>query len=252
MLQLTKRIVAMIAVSVLTASSVNGYDLNPIVMQLAPSGPGATQTVLITNTHDVPIAIEVRAFKRQQLSDGTEARAPEEDLIISPPQMVIAPKASQSFKVQWVGDPAPEKELAYRIVSSQLPIKFKNQSDGAVSVRVDMSYRYEAALYIVPPRSTPLATLVSVAQIVGDDGENWLETKILSDGTRRAILDNPSLTLTPVNGAQSVTLEGDTLAGLANQNILVGNERVFRLPWPEGLEVGPVKGELRTAYTVFN
>ncbi|NJM49857.1 MAG: hypothetical protein HC843_02360 [Sphingomonadales bacterium] len=166
--------------------------------------------------------------------------------------MVIAPKASQSFKVQWVGDPAPEKELSYRIVTTQLPIKFKDQKQGEVSVKVDMSYRYEAALYIVPPKSAPSAKLVGLAPVTDDKGAKWLEARILSDGTRRAILDKPVLTVTPQNGGGSISLEGEALAALANQNILVGNERIIRLPWPDGLPFGAVTGDLQTGYTVFN
>ncbi len=253
MFDFVKRLTALMALSLLMLSPANAYDLKPIVIQLSPSGSGTTQTVLITNTHKVPIAIEVRAYSRKQNPDGSETRAPEdEDLIISPPQMVIAPKASQNFKVQWVGDPAPEKELAFRLVTTQLPIKFKDQKEGDVSVKVDMSYRYEAALYIVPPKSKPSAKLVSVAPVKGGDGKTWLEAKILSQGTRRAIIEKPSLKLTAENGGDTVTLEGEALAALANQNILVGNERIIRLPWPEGLAVGPVRGELRTEYTVFN
>ncbi|MEO9599547.1 fimbria/pilus periplasmic chaperone [Parasphingorhabdus sp.] len=229
------------------------YDMKPIVIQLAPTGAGATQSVVLTNTHDVPIAIEVRAYTRAQNPDGTENRAPEDDdLIITPPQMVIAPKASQSFKVRWIGEPAPDKEIAFRLVSSQLPIKFRDEKKDDVSVNVSMNYRYEAALYVVPPQSKPSARLTAIAPVKDENGETWLELKVLSDGTRRAILDNPILVVSPKNGGTPVTLEGEQMANLTNLNILVGNERVVRLPWPDGLAPGPVDGELRTAYTVFN
>ena len=231
----------------------NSYDLKPIIIQLAPTGAGSIQSVLITNTHNEPIAVEVRAYTRLQNPDGTETRTPEdENLIITPPQMVIAPKASQSFKVRWVGDPAPDKEIAFRLVSTQLPIKFKNEKKGNIDVNVSMNYRYEAALYIVPPSSKPSARLTGLAPVKDKDGKTWLEAKILSDGTRRAILSNPVLVVRPANGSTPVTLEGEQMAAIADLNILVGNERVVRLPWPEGMAPGPVEGEFRTEYTVFN
>jgi fimbrial chaperone protein len=229
------------------------YDMKPIVIQLSPTGAAATQSVVLTNTHDVPIAIEVRAYTRAQNPDGTENRTPEEDdLIITPPQMVIAPKASQSFKVRWIGDPAPDKELAFRLVSNQLPIKFRDDKRGDISVNVSMNYRYEAALYVVPPQSRPSARLTGIAPVKDENGKTWLEVKVLSDGTRRAILDKPILVVSSKNGGTPVTMEGEQMASLANLNILVGSERVVRLPWPDGIAPGPVKGELRTEYTVFN
>jgi fimbrial chaperone protein len=247
------RISLFAALFVFLASPLSGYDLKPIVIQLSPTGTGASQNVLITNTHNVPIAIEVRAYKRSQRPDGTEERvAEDEDLIISPPQMVIAPKASQSFQVRWVGDQKPEKELAFRLVTKQLPIKFKDQKKGEVSVKVDMSYSYEAALYVVPPQSTPSARLAAAKHVADDQGKSWLELKFASEGSRRAILKNPVLDLSTLNGGAKITLQGDAVKAIANLNLLVGSERVVRLPWPEGLPKGEVAGTLRTEYTVFN
>jgi fimbrial chaperone protein len=235
------------------SSPAHSYDLKPIVIQLAPSGAGAAQSVVITNTHTQPIAIEVRTFKREQNPDGTDSlTAEDDDLLVTPPQMVIAPKSSQSFKVRWVGDPLPEQELAYRLVTTQLPIKFKQEETSDVSINVNMTYRYEAALYIVPPQSKPSARLISVAPITDDAGKTWLEARIVSEGTRRAILDQASLIITSENGGPPVTMIGESTASLANLNILVGNERIVRLPWPDAIPIGPVKGELRTDYVVFD
>ncbi len=254
MSRLFKRTALFLSLCVLVVfAPAHSYDLKPIIIQLAPNGAGATQSLVLTNTHKVPIAIEVRAFARKQNPDGSETRVPEDDdLIITPPQMVVAPGSSQSFKVRWVGDPAPEKELAYRLVTTQLPIKFKNEKKGDVNVNVTMNYKYEAALYIVPPKSVPSARLTGLTPVTDESGKTWLEARILSEGTRRAILDNPTLTITPASGGQPVTLEGEAMAPVANLNILVGNERIVRLPWPEGLPAGPVSGELNTEYTVFN
>lgn len=240
------------ALAIMLPTKSHAYDMTPIVIQLSPTGAGSVQSVILTNTHDVPIAIEVRAFTRTQNPDGTEERAEEdEDLILTPPQMVIAPKASQNFKVRWVGDPSPDAELSYRLVTTQLPIDFRKERAGEVSVNVSMNYRYEAALYIVPPASEPSVKLTGVQPVVDAEGNTLLEVRILSDGTRRAILARPVLTLKS-QGGDEVVLEGEDVGAIANQNILVGNERVIRLPWPEGFPVGQVTGNLETEYTVFD
>ncbi|WP_339689287.1 fimbria/pilus periplasmic chaperone [uncultured Parasphingorhabdus sp.] len=247
------RVLLLSLVALFFPSPAHSYDLKPIVIQLAPSGAGAAQSVVITNTHTQPIAIEVRTFKRAQNPDGTDSlTAEDDDLLVTPPQMVIGPKSSQSFKVRWVGDARPEQELAYRLVTTQLPIKFKQEETSDVSMNVNMTYRYEAALYIVPPQSTPSARLVSVAPFTDNEGKNWLEAKIVSEGTRRAILDKASLVITPKNGGAPVTMTGERTALLVNLNILVGNERIVRLPWPDEIPLGPVTGELRTDYVVFD
>ncbi|MXP42126.1 fimbria/pilus periplasmic chaperone [Altererythrobacter soli] len=233
-----------------TPTAAPGYDLRPIVIQLAPSGAGASDTVVITNSHAVPIAIEVRAYQRSQNPDGTDRRIPEDnDIIITPPQMVIAPGASQSIRLRWIGESNPERELAFRIVTEQLPIALGPKRAGEAVANLSLAYRYEAALYVVPPASKPAAR-ISRAAPVEADGKRWLELDIASEGTRRAILDQPSVAVTPQSG-QPAVLEGAAVAPLAALNILSGAYRTVRLPWPEGVAFGPVEAELHTGYMVF-
>lgn len=231
--------------------AVSAYDLQPIVIQLAPSGPGSSGTVVITNSHDEPIAIEARAYRRFQKADGTDDLTPEdENIIITPPQMVIAPGASQAVRLRWVGDSAPERELAFRLVTEQLPISLRPRQAGEAVADLSLAYRYEAALYVVPPGATPAARVTRAAPVEAEDGTRWIELEIASEGTRRAILSQPTLAIAPQSG-EPVLLEGDAVEPLVGLNILSGGRRAVRLPWPAGVPFGPLQAELRTEYMVF-
>lgn len=226
----------------------SAYDLQPIVIQMTPAGAGSSQTMTITNTHQVPIAIEVKAYKREQRPDGTdELTLDEEDLIIFPPQMVIAAGQSQTFKVQWVGDGAPERELAYRIVTTQLPIKFDTPEVDGRSADLAVNYRYEAALYIMPPGVEPLAELLSARTVMAADGTKQIELEIASIGSMRAIIEQPSLQVTTASG-QALTLDGDAILPLVGLNILPGNTRVIRIAAPDGIGDGPITATLDHSY----
>lgn len=233
------------------AAPANAYDLKPIVIQLASSGPGAAQTAVITNTHTVPIAIEVTAFKRKQNPDGTDTLTrDDENVIISPPQMVIPPKSSQSFRIQWVGDANPSTELAYRVVTEQLPIQFKKETRNNLTADLTMRYRYEAALYILPKDRKSQATLTSVSTVKGADGTDQLELRIRSEGNSRAILDKPVVELS-VDG-RSFRLEGAAVKQLSGLNILPGSERVVRIAMPADMKGRTVTGKLLTQYLILN
>ena len=233
-------------------SLLGAYDLKPIVVQLTPSGAGAAQQMTITNSHKVPIAIEVKAFRREQLPDGSDKLTAEnDDIIISPPQMVIQPGSSQAFKVRWIGDPKPTREQAFRIVTTQLPINFKSQQQGEVNAKLNLTYKYEAALYVVPAGSAPLATLSGAAPVKDDKGVTWLELTIKNDGNARALLDKPAVTLRPAGGGGETVISGASATPLQNFNVLAGSERKIRLPWPEGLPDGPLTATLKTEYTVL-
>lgn len=253
MIGLFVRIVASAMLSaMILASPVQAYDLSPLVIQLEPSGPGAASSVLITNSHTVPIAIEVQLFERTQKSDGSDVLTPDDgEIVVVPPQMVIAPGASQSVRVQWTGDPRPEKELAYRLVTNHLPIDFEKKKTGDRTIDVKVQYRYEAALYIAPPGAKPLAAVTAASLAQDSDGKSVLELRIANSGTRRAILREPSVVLKAQPGGATVTLSGESAKPLSNLNILAGAERIVRLPWPDGLPRGPVTASLQTGYAII-
>ena len=233
------------------AQEAKAYDLKPMVIQLRPSGNGSSATAVITNTHEVPIAIELRAYRREQQPDGTDKLTPEDkDVIVNPPQMVISPKASQSFSVQWVGDPRPDRELAYRVVSDQLPIQFKKVSRNDRTADITMKYRYEMALYVEPDGTKPLARIVSAEAVSGKDGAKQLVLKIRSDGNMRAILDRPVVDLS-ASGGSKVRLEGESAKELQGLNILPGVERVVKITAPAGVSPGPLTATLNSEYIVL-
>ncbi len=245
----TKKGLLALAVCV-AAISVRGdaYDVTPMVIQLQPTGARSSATMVVTNTHPIPVAIEIHSYRRTQKPDGTDDLVPDErDLIITPPQMVIAPKSSQTIKVQWIGEQNPEKELAYRIVTEQLPIDFKKVQRQDFSADLKVKYRYEVALYVAPKSPKSLASLVSAKPIAAPGGSRQIELTIRSDGNTRAILDKPVLRLSAAGGA-AVKLEGSAVQPLIGLNILPGSQRVVRIAAPENWGQGEITGSLSSDY----
>lgn len=245
------RAALLLGVAVAPIAATEAFDLKPIMAQLTPSGPGSSRSFVIQNTHTQPIAVELKMFKRQQDLAGTDKREPDEDdFVIAPAQMVIAPGQSQNVRLQWIGDANTTVERSFRMVAEQLPISFEQKSTGDRQAEVQVQYRYEAALYVTPPASKPHVTLVSAEPAKDGSGAPMLKLRLKSDGTRRAILDKPQLDVTAA-GAPSAALSGPGIASLNNINILAGAEREVLLPWPKNLPYGPVTANLRTEYLTF-
>lgn len=243
-----KRIKYLLACAALALVPMSGsaYDLKPMVIELRASGSGSSSGMTVTNTHDVPIAIEVTVHRREQQPDGTDKLVLEtKDVIVNPPQMVIQPGASQSIRVQWVGTPNPEKELAYRIVTEQLPIRLTQVQRNDKTAELTMKYRYEAALYIQPRNVKPSARLER-AEVVSEGGTPMLRLTLISDGTSRAILNAPKIKLSGSGG--QFTIEGEQAAPLQGLNILPGATRVVSLPAPAGLAPGQLTGSLESEF----
>jgi fimbrial chaperone protein len=247
------RAAGLIIAALITSASgrAAAFELSPIVVQLEPRGPGAARNFVVNNTQSDPIALLIEVYARSADEYGEEVRTPDYDsFVITPPQLVVEPATSQAVRLQWIGSPDIERELAFRIIVRQLPIRFVSETQGGeFQADVAVAYRYEAAVYVAPPRSKPSAELISSEAAIDDSGRPVLRLTIASKGSMRAILDQPILEITPTAG-NSIELSGERVGALQMKNILSGTQAVIDVPWPEEVEFGPVSVTLRTRYFV--
>lgn len=222
------------------------FQLTPAIMEFSPSGGGSTQSFTIKSTGDEPVAIQVDMVKREVSLDGTEINPDaNEDFIVYPPQLVIPPGETQTIRVTWVGDPQPSKELAYRIITEQMPINLSTvtsvDAQTGATVNVTVTLRYLASVYIRPQNTSAKVVLESVAHGKGKNNNDQLVINLENQGTMRQLLEGTKITLTS-NQGQTVTLSGEQLKGIEGENILAGNKRQFIIPWLQELPVGEVTG----------
>ena len=182
-------------------------------------------------------------FARAMEPNGTDRLTPADDaFIVYPEQIVLMPGQDQSVRVQYMGDASPDAELAYRLVAEQLPVDLGGGDPQGGQVR--LLVRYVASVYVMPDGVRPRAAVAS-ARPVTEDGRRQLELIVENGGTSRQILREPVLQLS--SGGRTVTLEGAALAALAGENVLAGARRRFLLPWPSGLDEGPLAAKLALA-----
>ncbi len=218
------------------------FKLTPIEMLFAPAGRGATQTFQITNAHNQPIAVEIRIAARDMKLNGEDVlRDAEDSFVVYPAQAIVLPGKSQTVRVQWLGDTAPKRELAFRMIAEQLPIDLdRSPGDGA---RLKLLVRYIASLYVAPRGVKAKVVLESAGRKTAPNGEAKLAVVLHNQGTAHSLLRGLTLNVTgqaPGGGKVSVALTAKQLGGMIGQNLLAGRRRVFRLPWPAKLSSGPV------------
>ncbi|HYE01545.1 MAG TPA: fimbria/pilus periplasmic chaperone [Alphaproteobacteria bacterium] len=235
---------ALLALTLLAglAGPAQAFRLVPIEMELAPSGREATQTFRLENDAAEPVAIEITVMAREMGETGEDRLTEAADrFVVYPEQVVLQPNQSQSVRVQWVGEQAPPRELAFRLIAEQLPVDLGRAPPTGGQVR--LLVRYVASLYVTPPGAQPQLA-VTAAPRDTPEGRR-LEVVVANRGATRQILRDPTLTVTA--GGKNTALSGEALAGLAGENVLAGATRRFLLPWPSGLAAG---GPLAAALTV--
>ncbi len=232
--------VAGLFLTVLLASGPSeAYRVVPLTLELEPSGRGSQGQFRVINDTESPVALQVTIQKRESAADGSDVLSPPEDgqFVLFPPQMVLRPGQSQAVRVQWRGDAAPKGELAFRIITEQLPINLQRERQGGA--QVTLLLRYEGTLYVSPAGATPNVAVDGAEPTTDDKGEQRLKVTVSNRGTRHAILGNLKLSVTA--GGQSVTMNPEELDGMTGANVLAGATREFSVAWPKALAVGAVQ-----------
>lgn len=213
------------------------FQLVPISQDFEPSGRGVNQVFQVENDRNEPVTVTIKMTGRAVDPDGNETMAETEDFTVFPTEIILPPKSSRGVRVKWVGDPAPKTELSYRIVAEETPLNMRRDSPGA---SVFLTVRYIGSIYVVP-KGAKADIVVASARAV--PGGSQLEVVLENKGTRHAIIDEPSLTVS--SGSTSVTLDKVVVDGKLNgENILAGAQRRFLLPMPAGLPSGALTAKL--------
>lgn len=226
----------------IVAAPSHAYRVVPLTIELEPSGRGSQGQFRVINDTERPVALQVTIQKRESAIDGADVLTPaqEGEFVLFPPQMVLRPGQSQAVRVQWRGNASPERELAFRVITEQLPIKLQRERQGGA--QVTLLLRYEGTLYVAPAGATPAIAVDSAEPATNEEGEQRLNVTVSNTGSRHAILGNLKLSVT--GGGQSVTMAPEQLEGMTGANMLAGATRRFSVPWPESLPFGPVQVNL--------
>ena len=156
----------------------HAYKVSPLVMTLEPVGDGSKEDVLITNTHDYPLTLEVTATERSVAADGKETEVDaSDDWIIFPPMAIVQPGEQQRVRVQYAGGVIDESK-AYRIIVSQVAV-----NDGSGNLKVGFNYKFKAAAYVTPKDAKFDIQTQSIKPANGG-----YTVELLNTGNRHAVL----------------------------------------------------------------
>lgn len=204
--------------------------------------PGATTSLTVTNELDRPAAVQITVRRRRFDQQGRElAPVPAKDaFLVFPPQALIAPGASQVFRLRYLAPPA-EQTVAYRVVVEQLPLDLGTSEPSDSSLRLLVSVLTN--LYVSPPDSR---ARVSVAQAEPLPSGEGIRLVVRNTGARYARLQQGRLTVVCL-GEGGVPQRRRVLVG-AEVSLAIGSSyvpphgrRTFQVPFADAHQCAAVR-----------
>lgn len=167
----------LIAAAALLGSGIPATALNvqPVIIDLLSTGRRASTVLTLQNTFSTTVPVELSAH-RLEIIDGElkETDVEAEDLLIFPAQATVRPGESQAFRIQWIGDPAPDASQHFFVTVAQLPVELPENQNA-----IQVLYNFKVLVSVGAPGAT---AELAVQSIVIETDENGVGRPVLTVG----------------------------------------------------------------------
>lgn len=139
--------------------------VQPVVIDLQTSGRAMSQVITVENTFTTPLPVELTVQELKLTTDGVQLTGVDPgDLLVFPPQAMIQPGQTQTFRIQYVGDPDLAASKHYYVTVAQLPVELP---EGQSAIQI--LYNFQVLVSIAPTGAKPAISIASAS--IGHDSD---------------------------------------------------------------------------------
>lgn len=220
--------VAAVAVAPLAAWAMT---VQPVVLDLTTAGRGMSQVITVENTFATPLPVEMRVEDLILDETGVKGAGKDSgDLAVFPPTALIPPGQTQTFRVQWVGDPDIKASKHYYVTVAQLPVQLP---EGQSAIQI--LYNFQVLASAAPTGGRHELKLVRSEIGKNDKGQPIPILYVENTGSAHGYLSRGTLRLTAKDAAGRTVLQR-TLPGPEIQQVigfgLIGANQTRRVSAP--------------------
>lgn len=218
------------AALVFASSPVAATTVTPVMIDLQSAGRGVVANISVINTGAGPLPTEIVV---QPLTAGPTGLVPgkgsDDDLLVVPPTALIPAGQTQTFRVQWVGDPDLAASKHYYVSVNQLPVKLP---EGQSAVQI--VYNFQVLVSVSGVGKQPILAIQS-ANVGEHDGKPAPVLTVNNSGQAHGYLSQHRIKIveTGNGGAElfSKTISGSEFQQLVGYGIVAsGQSRTMTLP----------------------
>ena len=232
-------------------NSVFAVSVNIQEPDFYPSAGQNTRSLSVVNDGDEPYAGELTYVLRTHDINGKEIHTQSNNFSIFPERFVVPPGEEVAVTLTWKGGEPVPQEQAYRIILKEKKAKVYTEDTKAAQKAKRSRFgfavftEYHKSVFVHPQHEKPALEMSAVEPVVSA-GINKLKLTLVNFGNAKQVMKDATLTVYRVNekGEKVKGMSSDLAPSELKGAILVlpKETRVFYLPWPKELTVGPLKG----------
>jgi fimbrial chaperone protein len=209
---------AALAAVVAPAPAAYAMTVQPVVVDLRTAGRQMSTVVTVENSFQTPLPVELRGVEATFGDTGlTATDKPANDLLIFPPQALIPPGQTQSFRIQWVGDPEIHGSKHYYVTVAQLPVKLP---EGQSAIQI--LYNFQVVVNVGPARGKPHISISKTEIEKAADGKFHPVVYLDNPGDSYGYLSDGRLRITQKDAAGKEVFKRSYTAAEVQQTIGFG------------------------------
>lgn len=179
------------AAAVVAATAVWAMTVQPVVIDLTASGRGANGVLTVENTFAQPLPTEIRVEDLRVDENGVNGTGADAgDLVVFPPQSLIQPGQTQSFRIQYVGNPDLERSKHYYVTVAQLPVQLP-EGESAIQIL----YNFQVLVSVAPTGVRPALEVTGSEIATTEDGRRQARLTVTNTSRAHGYLANGRLRL---------------------------------------------------------
>ena len=199
--------------------------VTPMQIEMMSSGRQSRGVITVFNDSDRPLPIEIVVKKASLDERGVPTlSAAGDEFIIMPPQALIAPGATQNFRLQWLGEPLLERSESFFVYVNQIPVKLARRDND-----VQLVFSVGVMVNVAPARGEPALNVIASGVVTDGHGQRRPFVTVENPTNIHALF--PQSTVRVSSESWSDTISSGELARYIGIGLVQpGHRRRFVLP----------------------
>ena len=244
-----KHALTMFCAAIAPVQVAQAMTVQPVVIDLQTAGRQMSTVITVENTFATQLPVELSVQELELTPDGVKQTGNDPgDLMIVPPQTIIEPGQTQTFRLQYVGDPALAKSKHYYVTVAQLPVKLP---EGQSAIQI--LYNFQVLVSVTPAGAKPQITVQSAELGKNAAGKPIAVLTVVNDSAAHGYLANGRLRVVQKDAAGKQVFSKNLSGAEIQQSMgfgLIGGGQVRKVSVP--VELPSAEGSVEASFSLDN